>query len=163
MKKLYVLFGSSIPVNTEKGPPVKPVKERLFFTGSKRNMKKIFVFLIIITSLTFSACQGDESDTEVTISNQSSRVLYSVVWNGFSFGFSSKSNFINPGDAYTLSQESFSSSSIKKLSGSGYVFFYLEEMKENRPTQYHSRKILTVAPGEVVTFYITNDSIPAVE
>jgi hypothetical protein len=128
-------------------PGTKKLSNLLVTKRSNRRMKKQLIFLAIAASLVLFACDP-EDDTEVTISNQSSVTVYNVRWNGCGFGS------ISPGSTSTGGRKGYSLSS-----GSGYVFFTLFAASDN--IQYHSLKKLTVSPGEVIIFYITNDTIEA--
>jgi hypothetical protein len=128
-------------------------------------MKKQILFLfiiIIIASMVLFACGDPEEGTELTINNQSSVTVYNVIWNGLRFcsdaGWGGYRIVPGATSKWTGDVGSSSGSSSKNVApGSGYVFFQLSD----GGTQYRSLKKLTVSPGEVVIFYITNDTIEA--
>jgi hypothetical protein len=148
-------------------PGTKKLSNLLVNKRSNRRMKKQLIFLAIAASLVLFACGDPDpvSDTEVTISNQSRATVYDVVWNGYYFystytrptSYQKSTYYIKPGEvgkSYWLS-DGFQSRPVS--SGSGYVFFRLSA----GGVQYRSLKKLTVSSGEVVTFYITNDTVEA--
>jgi hypothetical protein len=103
---------------------------KIVFLRRETIMRKVFAVLVIIVVTVFLACCYGVTNTEVTITNQSSLTLYDVRWNGMLFytGYSYDSNkkdnyfyYLLPGSRAIKNSDDGSRSEY--FPGSGYVFF----------------------------------------
>jgi hypothetical protein len=134
-------------------------------------MKKFFfVFFPIIFSLIVLGCPqpGGDDELSVKISNQSSRDLYEVTWNGVSFSNPNLDQYLDmgmdpnslPPYLYDVLPASAYMTASYPLSGieagsSGYIFFKRNELDN---TSVRTQEILYLDDKPVV-FTITDDTI----
>jgi len=111
-------------------------------------MKKIIVVVIIVL-LFFSGCNIEK--TTLIISNNSSKTLTDIVWNGKKYQVEYKflnTNYIstgelNPGDTCTLEVDP----------GGGYIFFRISNFKDIR-----TQEMIILNKGETQIFYFLDST-----